>query len=255
MGYEVRQMSFGEILDMGFTLLRDHFVLLAGIASIFYVPLNLAVDAIAGTTGAAPGPEQLGFLIVVVVLAVAIINPIVLAAITFAVGETYLGRPVTIGDALRLGASILLPLVGTSILAVLAEFVGFLLLVIPGLYLVLAFMVLQQVMVLERRFGFDALARSHELMKGHKLRALGIYLVTSVITSVATVGVSIGAAFLPWLGSVLEGFAQGVAYAFLSSVVVVLYFDIRCRKEAFDLEHLARLVEADAEPRLPEPIG
>ena len=40
----------------------------------------------------------------------------------------------------------------------------------------------------------------------------------------------------------------------MSAVIVVLYFDIRCREEAFDLEHLAGLVEEEA-AGAPAPIG
>ena len=35
--------------------------------------------------------------------------------------------------------------------------------------------------------------------------------------------------------------------------MVLLYFDIRCRKEAFDLEHLSQLVAGSEAP--PAPIG
>ena len=48
--------------------------------------------------------------------------------------------------------------------------------------------------------------------------------------------------------------------AFMFATAVVLYFDIRCRLESFDLEHLARMVEGragGAGPRRdgPDPIG
>jgi hypothetical protein len=44
--------------------------------------------------------------------------------------------------------------------------------------------------------------------------------------------------------------AAGASYG--SAVLTLLYFDIRCRREAFDLEHLARLVarETPAAPVL-----
>ena len=61
--------------------------------------------------------------------------------------------------------------------------------------------------------------------------------------------------FLPSLGALLGSLAEAVGVAFASAVSVVFYFDIRCRKESFDLEHLARLVEADAAPTVPAPIG
>jgi hypothetical protein len=49
-----------------------------------------------------------------------------------------------------------------------------------------------------------------------------------------------------------RGLAQAMGNAFTSAVAVVLYFDIRCRQEAFDLEHLARLVAAGAGE--PQPV-
>lgn len=254
MSYEIREMSFGEILDMGFRLLRNHFVLLVGIAAVFYVPFGLAVSALVDPSGPAPGPEVLLGVLGAMLLTMAIVNPIVLAAITHAVGESYLGRAASIGGALRVGVSILLPLIGTSILAVLAELVGFALLVIPGVYLALAFILLQQVIVLERVFGFTALTRSHELMKGHKLRGFGILLVTSIIMMILSTALGLFAAFVPVLGPVLEAVGQSVGYAFMSAVLVVFYFDVRCRQEAFDLEHLARLVEEEAGVT-PAPIG
>ena len=255
MSYEIRAMSFGEILDTGFRLIRNHFVLLVGISAIFYVPFGIVVNSLAtGAGGGPPGPEQIFMLLGVSLVALAVINPVVMAAITHGVGESYLGRSASIGGSLRVGLSILLPLIGTTILAVLAELVGFVLLIIPGIYLAFAFLLLQQVMVLEGRFGFAALTRSHELMKGHKLRGFGIVVVSSILVTVLSTGVGLLGGFLPFVGPVLEAFAQAVGYAFMSAVIVVLYFDIRCREEAFDLEHLAGLVEEEA-AGAPAPIG
>jgi hypothetical protein len=58
----------------------------------------------------------------------------------------------------------------------------------------------------------------------------------------------LGAVFklVPVLGPIAQGFAQSLGVAYSAVVLVLLYFDIRCRKEAFDLEHLARLVEGRA---------
>ena len=50
--------------------------------------------------------------------------------------------------------------------------------------------------------------------------------------------------FVPMVGPVFSGLASAVGTAYVSAVIVVLYFDVRCRKEAFDLEHLAQLVAA-----------
>jgi hypothetical protein len=250
MRYEIRAMSFGEILDTGFQLLRNHFKLLIGLSLVMYAPiaaLSLALEIL--TAGESVSPLAIGMTAVPLGLAIVIAAPIVAAAITFALGGLYLGREVTFEGSLRAALSIILPLMGTSILAYLLMLAGFLALVVPGIYLIFAFFLLWQIMVLEGVFGIAAMRRSHELMKGNKLRALGIILVTAIIAGVIGTGLQLVLGLVPYLGSIASSFTQAVSSVFTTAVSVVLYFDIRCRQEAFDLEHLARLVEGrDAGP-------
>jgi hypothetical protein len=251
--YEIRAMSFGEILDMGFRILRNHFVLLVGLQAIVVVPTRLVTDFLNRKVGSSdPFMVLAGML--PVFLALLLLQPIIMAAITHAIGENYLSRSVTFGGALRFALSIVLPLVGTWLLASLIVMVGFLLLIIPGLILTLIFAVLTPVMVTEGIFGVAAMERSGVLMRGNKLRALGLFIVTGILSAALIAGVDLVAGFIPVLGSVVAGIVQGAANAFGTAALVVLYFDIRCRKEAFDLEHLARQVESGA-GALPGGIG
>ena len=238
-------MSFGEILDMGFRILKNHFVLLVGLQAIVSVPPIVVSNYL--TSGSdVPDPFMLLTGMLPLLLALLILQPIVMAAITHAISECYLSRSVAFGSALRFALSIVLPLLGTWILASLIVMVGFVFLVIPGLFLLLMFLVLTPVMVTEGVFGFRALERSWSLMKGHMLRALGLMLVTAILAAALTAGVGFMAGFLGVIGGVVSGVAQAAANAFGTVALVVLYFDIRCRKEAFDLEHLARQVESEA---------
>jgi hypothetical protein len=251
--YEIRAMSFGEILDMGFRILRNHFVLLVGLQAIVVVPTRLVTDFLNREVGSSdPFMVLAGML--PVFLALLILQPIIMAAITHAISENYLSRSVTFGGALRFALSIVLPLVGTWLLASLIVMVGFLLLIIPGLILALMFAVLTPVMVTEGIFGVAAMERSGALMKENKLRALGLFIVTGILSAALIAGVDLVAGFIPVVGSVVAGIVQGAANAFGAAALVVLYFDIRCRKEAFDLEHLARQVESGA-GALPGGIG
>jgi hypothetical protein len=241
--YEIRAMGFGEILDMGFRIVKNHFVLLVGLGAILYVPLGLAVE-LTTTQGEVPDPFAMLTILFPLSLLWLILQPIIMAAITHAIGESYLSKSVTFGGALRFALSIVLPLLGTWILASLIVIVGFALLVLPGVILALMFAVLTPVMVTERVFGFAAMERSWALMRGNLLRALGLFVVTGILSSALTAGVDLVAGFIPLVGSVVAGIVQGAANAFGTAALVVLYFDIRCRKEAFDLEHLAGQVES-----------
>ena len=246
-------MSFGEILDMGFRILRNHFVLLVGLQAIVVVPTRLVTDFLNRDVGSSdPFMVLVGML--PVFLALLILQPIIMAAITHAVSDNYLSKSVTFGGALRFALSIVLPLVGTWLLASLVVLAGFLLLIIPGMIFGLMFAVLTPIMVTEGIFGVAAMERSGALMKGNKLRALGLFIVTGILSAALIAGVDLVAGFIPVLGSVVAGIVQGAANAFGAAALVVLYFDIRCRKEDFDLEHLARQVESGT-GALPGGIG
>ena len=237
-------MSFGEILDMGFRILKNHFVLLVGLEAIVSVPPIVVSNYLTGGSDV-PDPFTLLTGMLPLLLALLILQPIIMAAITHAISESYLSRSVTFGGALRFALTIVLPLLGTWILTSLIVMVGFVFFVIPGLFLLLMFVVLTPVMVTEGVFGFAAMERSWSLMKGNLLRALGLLIVTGILSSALTAGVGMLAGFIPLIGSVVAGIAQAAASAFGTAALVVLYFDIRCRKEAFDLEHLASQVESD----------
>ena len=110
MRYEVREMSFAEILDTGFRLLRDHFVLFVGIAAALNLPLIVLRDAL---TAATAGSVDWALIVVLLIFALSLaISPIVGVAATYAVGEIYLGRDATLGDAFRKGLAIFTPVIG-----------------------------------------------------------------------------------------------------------------------------------------------
>lgn len=243
MGYEVRAMSFGEILDVGFRLLRDNFALLVGIPAVIYIPLSVATSWFSANPQAATSGFAIGIGLVAILL-FTVGSPIVSAAVTYAVGQIYLDRAVTFNESFGVGFSILLPLVGTTLLYFLAVFVGLLLFVIPGVYLGLALMLVWQIMVLERVFGVAALKRSRELMRGNLLRGFGVLFIGGLIVGVISSVLQLVLGFIPLLGPIGAGLAEAAGGAYTTAIAVVLYFDIRCRKEAFDLEHLAQMVEA-----------
>ncbi len=254
MTYEIRAMGLAEILDTGFRLLRNHFGILFGAALALYLPLGVftAVLEHVFQTPAAGGTIDVTLILVSVagmLLSFSIVSPIVSCAITHALGELYLGRVASLGASFRVALSLLLRVVGTSLLASLAVLMGLLLLVLPGLYLAVAFVLVTQVIVIERIAGVPALGRSRELMQGNMLRGIGLGFVIGLLGAILSVGLELAFALVPAVSFLGGTLAQSLVFAYSSAVLVVFYFDIRARKEAFDLEHLARVVES----RLPEP--
>ena len=106
MGYNIRPLSFAEVLDRAFQVFRDHFSVLAGISAVLWLPYGaiLAVD----------NTSQVVF--VIAEIALLILLPVMSVALTAAVASLYLDLPITVGDAYRSIRIILTPIVGTYLM-------------------------------------------------------------------------------------------------------------------------------------------
>src|ERR1044071_7450105 len=145
MAYDVRPLSFAEILDRAFRVLRDHFTVLTSIAAVTWVPHGLLASYSEATRsiGASVG----SFLVLTILL------PITNAALTTAVADVYLGRPTTLGGAYGTARPLLFAIIGTYMLFYLFILLAFLALFIPGIFFSVACSLVGQVMIVERRFG------------------------------------------------------------------------------------------------------
>jgi hypothetical protein len=252
MAYEIRAMSLGEIVDTAFRILRDHFAPLVGMSAAIYVPFYLLMagwQIQAQKAVAAGGPGQLSAALVplvVMLLVFSVVVPIVSAAISYAVSEAYLGRPIDAGAALRASFAIVVPLVGTGLLAGLLGALATLAFIIPGIWFFLGIFTLYPINVIERSFGMTAIRRSLDLMKGQRGRGALLYLLIIAVSMVLGFAFGLLGAISPWVGALMQGASQAITGAFTAAAMIVFYFDVRCRKEAFDVEHLARLVQAGA---------
>ncbi len=247
MEYEIREKTFGEILDTSFALLRNHFVPLCLPYLLISIPGGLAAGYMGSPeleaqleSGQFPS-EWLGALGFSVVFGI-LVAPVAMYGITEFISSHYRGRPVSIGDAWRAGARAYMPLIGTTLLAGLLILLGTLLFVIPGIYLALALALITPIIVIEGRFGTKAISRSRELTKGSLFRIFGLYVVVFVLSSVLNFGGSLLSLGDPWIAAGFQTIASAIAQPFGFAATVVLYYDVRCRKEAFDLEHLSDTV-------------
>ncbi|MBM3500919.1 MAG: hypothetical protein FJX74_19860 [Armatimonadetes bacterium] len=128
------------------------------------------------------------------------------------------------------------------------------------------FVFYEQALVLDRIPGLDSLQRSRSLGSGHGWRVFGVLMLAGIAISVATMvlsaPVSITAAvvasfraeFLPY-ANLLSQCAQQVVNVLLGPVFMIVqtltYYDLRIRKEGFDLQMMAATVEALRGPRAP----
>jgi hypothetical protein len=220
-------------------------------------------------------PTDTGAAFGVGILAIAVVF-VLYGALTAATGQRYLGRPITVPEAYRRGLRAALPLFfsvlaifivflavvivvvvvlaifNSSALAAVAVLIGILtcFFILPWAFLSLA--VLGPVIVLEGLGPIAAIRRSFHLMDKARLRTLGLEILVGIISSI--LGLIFSLIFLvsfvtdPTIRAVLQTTAS-VASSVISGplfygALVILYYDLRVRKEAFDLQ-----LAAEALPR------
>ena len=93
-------------------------------------------------------------------------------------------KKTSFGDCLSTGLKFLLPVIGVSILTGLAVAVGFILIIVPGIMMALAWCVNIPVVVVERKGVFDAFGRSADLTRGHRWAILGLVVVYGILTGI-----------------------------------------------------------------------
>lgn len=237
MAYDIHPRSFGEILDLGFRVVRDNIILLAGIAAVVFIPL-----AFLQMIGSSAVLSLIGLIFLLVVA------PVMQAALTVAIANVYLGRPIAIDEAYRSVRPIIAPYLGTFLLIYLLVVVGFVCLIVPGFYVMVCWSLAAQVMIIERRFGVESMKRSRALVRGAWWATLGIALAAGIISEVPTLALSALWTFIPFFGPLLTGATRSVTATYASAVIVIYYFDRRCRIEDFDLRLLAEQIRSDGQP-------
>ncbi|HLI81214.1 MAG TPA: hypothetical protein VKV03_14600 [Candidatus Binataceae bacterium] len=264
MAYDIRPLSFGEILDRAFRVYLDNFALLFGISAVVWIPSGILLLTASVIGAGAAAVFNLLFL--------SVAGPILAAAHIIAVSEVYLDRPITIAEAYRSTRPIILPLLGTYLLMGLLLFgpialifgvayalsmPAFMLFAFPAgiavMYFSISFALIGPVMIVERRFAMAALRRSHELISGSWWLTLGIMLTAGLIAQVPAAGLKFLWAFIPVIGVLLTALTQAVSSTYSSVAIVIYYFDRRCRTEDFDLRLLAEQVRAETVTMTPAP--
>ncbi|MGO9590393.1 MAG: hypothetical protein ACLP3K_10160 [Candidatus Acidiferrales bacterium] len=262
---DLRPLSLGEILDRTFSLYRNNFLLFIGITAIpqlLILAVHLAqllLFGYIGTTridptrtalsgGMAAGALLSGLLATVVYLAAYLYAQ---GGTVYAVSELYLGRTTTIGESLRRMRGQAMNLFGVTLLNGIAILVGLILLIVPGIWLACRLITCVPAALLEDLGARDSLERSYRLTEGSAGRAFVIYLIYFVMAIIAAslftypfdVMIALSAARHPesvrmWLALAQVGNTIGetLITPILLIATAVFYYDLRVRKEAFDLQ-------------------
>ena len=270
---QLRPLSVGEVLDASFKIVRQSFGVLAGCVFVVALPLNIVNTLITASTSdnafnldsnpsagtssdfSSGTTEFAGFLLTTTLSIV--LMTIATAACFRAVSGVYLGEAPTVGGSLAFAATRLLPVIGLSLLYFLGLIPAFIALVIPFIWLSVAWSVSFPALLSEGIGPVAALARSFRLVRRRWWPTFGalavMYLLVGVISGI--LGALLGATLIAAVDSeavaavfftIINTLASLITLPLLAAVVTVLYFDLRVRKEGFDLQLLARGVGQDA---------
>ena len=265
---DLRPLSLGEVLDRTFSLYRRHFLLFMGIAAIprlltlalgllrvLYLQHPVVIGrgdqmrtVIVSTQGAAVSTATT---LLAIVLGIAVILWSQGGAV-LAVTELYLGRQASIWTSLRRAWGNIVSLFGVGFLCGLAVVGGTVLLVIPGLYIACRLLVSVPPALIESRGARESLSRSWNLTRGFAGRAFVLYALYFAleIGIMGLLGAFLAIAlsstrsdpsmFRVWMsaGQVVTALLNSVISPFILIGTSLFYFDLRVRKEAFDLQFM-----------------
>lgn len=249
----LRPMSAGEILDHAFGLFRHEFATLVTISA-----LCSGIPVLAGIWAQSRG----GFLIapeltLVVLLLSMVGKAVATGASTFIVSGGYLGREVSAGDAMGRALPMLWSLILCSFGFSLLMGFGFVLLFVPGFIVLSGCVLCYTALVVEGVPAGKAIGRSWELTRDFRWRMLGLLIVFAIVAFLPAIAIGVvtgafgnqaanvaamqrGTIPTPLLvSSVLNALVQILLYPFLYCILVITYYDLRVRKEGFDLELMA----------------
>lgn len=267
---DLRPLSLGEILDRTFTLYRRNFLLFAGIIAIpqlMVLAFNLAQTFMKGARAANVASSvstSLGVTLIILGLVGVIVYFVAYlfahGGTVYAVSDLYLGRPTSIRASLSRMRGQAGNLFGVSMLNGLAMLAGFILLIVPGIYMACRLSTCVPAALLENLGPRDSLERSFKLTKDNAGRAFVIYCLYFAVLY----GMFLLLAFPFLIAVAMSAKNPGMARTWLAlsqcgtSVATILvtpiftiastvfYYDLRVRKEAFDLQMMMNPNEAVA---------
>jgi hypothetical protein len=266
-------LGVGEILDAAIKLYTRNAVTMWKIVAVVIIPVSIVNQIVIGSSLPSGAFVSGGTLYtptgtlgtpaagVVVELALGVLSVLIVnGSLALCLVDAYVGKPLDWRQSLLAASDRLGSLLWLSILYGVLAGLGFIALILPGIWLMTVWSVAVPALMFEHVGGLKALGRSFELVRGRWWATFAELLVAVIMLGVVLFvvglifrgiesGLSIGSTGL-WLA--LNGLSTVVGalivYPFIGAVIAVVYVDLRVRKEALDLEQLAGLGPTSAAP-------
>ncbi len=260
----LRPLRVGEILDVGIKIYLKHARTLFKIVIVVVAPIqvlsllvSLSTVPEAFTAPTTYQPFNTGeiwlFGAGAVIIGILSFLTVLLAtgACFKTISDVYLGHAPDARGSLRFARQNLRSLLWANILALLFMTLGLVALVIPGIYLWIALSLVSPVVLLEGLKGRQSLKRSRFLVRemwgktfatifvSFLLAMVVSTVVSALINALVFVGDQNSLVLQVTLNTISSTVAQVISTPFQAAILAVLFFDLKVRKEGFDLQLLA----------------
>jgi hypothetical protein len=277
---ELRPLGVGELLDVAIRLaLRNAGTLLRAVV-VVVLPLQVISaivyvsgqdDSIRNANGQFAFDRNDAWTLAVslaVVFLISAVTPLLASGVCLkAVGDAYLGGTADWRSSLRFTLGRFHSILWIGFLAGVGGVLGAIACILPGIWLWISWAVAVPVLLIEGSRGRKALGRSFRLVKGRWWGCFGALLLAYLLVGLVSAGINAVLAAISLSGSghgeVIEfalrtvsgSVSSMITTPFTAALTVVLYIDLRVRKEGFDVQLLAAQIglEPGAVARLPDP--
>jgi hypothetical protein len=252
-----RPLGIGEILSTALQLYRRHWRTLLAIAAVVVVPLTL-LQYLFGDLVRTQGETtrngvvqtaswSVGIAGLLAALAGILMYLVLTGAITRAVAAEVAGEDPSVEQSYRFGFHRLGSVLLVSVLVGLATIGGLILFIIPGIYIGIRLCVSIEALVVEGRRGTEAMGRSWGLVGGHWWHAFGTVVVGGLLTGIVNALITTPFGNTSWfVQAVAAAVATVITLPYSALVGVLLYLDLRARKESLTMETLRTDLQASA---------
>lgn len=266
-------MGVGEVLDASINMYFRNFALLAKIAAVIAIPLFVIIFLLDQIAFSEPdGFRDLGIAFVgeyrqrvdfstfttiaIIETLVAVIAYLVIVGAAFrAVSELYVGRDTTAGTSLRFASGRVHSLLWIGILLLIGVSLAALALVLPGIWLLVAWSLAAPALLAENLRGSKALGRSFDLVRNNWWRTFGALLVGFIFIALFEVLLGLAAEGLTsatedsknaslLIVDGLQALTLIITAPLQAAIITVIYYDLRVRKEGFDVQLLTEGLES-----------
>jgi len=233
-----RARDISDLFGDSLRVYGGHFGVFIALSAAVVVPASVAVQGIGleqltasyddtPTLAQAAVPTVVGFLVV---------TPLITAICIHALRSVAAGERIGAREALVSGFEAFTPLFFAVVLAALGIALGFLALIIPGIYLAVRWFFVPQAVVIDGERGPAALTRSSAVVQGFWWRTLGLVIVVNLAVAIpalivsapfSAIADSTDRAIWSLAGTIV---AESVTAPFAALFSTFLYYDLQARR-------------------------